>query len=82
MHVLNKHILLNQTCMQSCMLIQDHLSWEQLFVTFRDKNQPYCADIVNWFWVKATITNYNLWTIATANLKSLAHVLMERWANM
>ena len=30
--------------------------------------------IMRWknFWVKATITNYNLWTIAPANLKSLA----------
>ena len=32
------------------------------------------------FWVKATITNYNHWTIAPANLKSLAGVVMEIWA--
>jgi hypothetical protein len=46
------------------------------------QNQPYwyCAD--NWFWVKATITNYNLWTIAPANLKSLARVVMEIWAKI
>ena len=30
--------------------------------------------------IKATITNYNLWTIAPAYLKSLAHVVMEIWA--
>ena len=34
------------------------------------------------FWVKATITNYNLWTIAPANLKSLARVVMEIWTKM
>ena len=38
------------------------------------QNQPYCAD--NHFWVKATIANYNLWTAAPANLKSLAQVLV------
>ena len=32
------------------------------------------------FWVKATIINYNLWTIAPANLKPLARVVMEIWA--
>ena len=41
--------------------------------------QPYCAD--NQFLVKATIANYNLWTIASTNLKSLACVVMEIWAN-
>ena len=33
-------------------------------------------------WVKATITNYNLWTIAPANLKSLTCVVMEIWAKI
>ena len=32
------------------------------------ENQAYCTE--KFFWVKATITNYNLWTIAPANLKS------------
>ena len=39
------------------------------------KNQPYSAQ--NRFWVKATITNYDLWTTASANLKSLARVFLE-----
>ena len=37
------------------------------------QNQPYCVD--NHFLVKATIANYNLWTAAPVNLKSLAQVL-------
>ena len=44
------------------------------------QNQPYCTD--NRFLVKATITKYNLWTIAPANLKSLACVVMDIWAKM
>ena len=44
------------------------------------QNQPYCAH--NRFWVKVTITNYNLWTTAPPNLKSLAHVVMEIWAKI
>ena len=36
------------------------------------QNQAKCAD--RRFWVKATITNYNLWTATPANLKSLARV--------
>ena len=34
------------------------------------------------FWVKATITNYNLWTTDHANLKSLAPIGSEIWARM
>ena len=30
--------------------------------------------------LNATITNYNLWTVARANLKSLVHAVMEIWA--
>ena len=43
-------------------------------------NQPYCT--LNRFWVKVTITNYDLWTTAPANLKSLDHVDLEIWAEM
>ena len=41
-------------------------------------NQAYCAD--NRFWVKTTITNYNLWTTDPANLKSQTCVGSEIWA--
>ena len=34
------------------------------------------------FWVKATITKYNLWSADHANLKSLAPVGSEIWARM
>ena len=34
------------------------------------------------FWVKATITKYNLWSTDHANLKSLAPVGSEIWARM
>ena len=44
------------------------------------QNQPYCAQ--DRFWVKATITNYDLWTTDPANLKSLAPVGSEMWAKM
>ena len=41
-------------------------------------NQPYCAQ--NHFWVRATITNYDLWTTDPAKFRSLAHVVLEIWA--
>ena len=63
-------------------MVVHHMAAVQLaYVTFHDKtNLAYCAD--NRFLVKATITKYNLWTIAPANLKSLARVIMEIWDKM
>ena len=42
--------------------------------------KPWCTN--NQFCVKATITNYKLWTAAPVNLKSLACVVTEIWAKM
>ena len=42
------------------------------------QNQPYCTQ--DRFWVKATITNYDLWTTDPPNLKSLTPVGSEIWA--
>ena len=70
------------------------LDWRLLDHKFNDlqvdicdlpwQNQSYCAASDDRFLVKATITitKYNLWTIAPANLKSLARVVMEIWAKM
>ena len=44
------------------------------------KKNAYCAD--NRFWLKATIIDYNLWTAAPANLKSLARVVVDIRAKM
>ena len=44
------------------------------------QNQPYCVQ--DRFWVKATITNYDLWTTDPPNLKSLTPVGSEIWAKM
>ena len=44
------------------------------------QNQPYCTQ--DRFWVKATITKYDLWTTDPANLKSLTPVSSEIWAKM
>lgn len=43
-------------------------------------NQAQCADTR--FWVKAIITNYDFWTTAPANLRSLARIDFEIWAKM
>ena len=56
LHVLSLLILSASILMHTIMTFISDLSW---------RNQPYCAH--NQFWVKATIANYNLWTIAPAN---------------
>ena len=45
------------------------------YVTLHEETKHNAQNI--FFLVKATITNYNLRTIAPANLKSLACVVME-----
>ena len=50
-----------------------------VYVTVHEKTMHNAPKKI---WVKATITNYNLWTIAPANLKSLACVVMEIWAKI
>ena len=78
-HIAGLFFLKEETVPKVYRYTQEHREKERaynFYICDRPReNQPYCAD--NHFFVKATIANYNLWTSAPANLKSLASVVTE-----
>ena len=62
--------------LKSSVLTRENVGICLAYVTIHEKTMHIA---LKYFWGKATITNYNLGTIAPANLKSLARVVKEIW---